>query len=216
LPPRPASRTISTSIFPTSTPDKTLQPPVFFFVGKPQHGKTTARKIVEQLTRLEGGSCSDVVYHYLAARRGVSTDSLRTTPKEELRPVLCQAGDFLCGVGNPLPEPTENTVLDSELYRSPSALIRTLYLSGRNCIDGVRRRLELQHAREHLDWTGVQSFVFLIERPGVPEIVDNTEDLREFADATFQNDGTIQDLGEKLQAYLKEHFAAPPEKSSEK
>lgn len=187
-----------------------MQPPVFFFVGKPQHGKTTARKIVEQLTRLQGGSCSDVVYHYLATRRGVSVESLRQLPKEELRPVLCQAGDWICGLGDPLPEPAKNGDIGAEMYRSPSALIRTLYVSGRNCIDGVRRRLELQHAKDHLDWNGVMSVTFFIERPGVPDIKDNTEDLRDLADVVIQNDGTIQQLGEKLEAFLRDNFAAPP------
>jgi hypothetical protein len=180
-------------------------PPVFFVCGKPQHGKTTVRNLLAQLTHLKGGSCSDVVYHFLAVRRQVSVEALRAEPKEALRPALCEAGDFLCG-GAPLHEVPANPEVDGQVYRHPSTLVRTLYLNGYNIIDGVRRRLELQHAREHLDWNGVRSLVIYVDRPGQPEIVDNTEDLRETADEVVSNDGTIEDLQPKLISILEKHF----------
>lgn len=184
-----------------------MQPPVFFIVGKPQHGKTTVRQIVSKQTYLKGGSCSDIVYHFLAARRGVSIDVLRSFPKEALRPALIDAGNFLCGVGA-MSETAVNITLDEAMYRHPSALIRTLYLSGYNVIDGVRRRQEIQHAREHLDWNGVRSFVIKVDRPGVPDIVDNTEDLSEFADDVVLNDGTIEELEVKVKAVIEKHFGS--------
>jgi hypothetical protein len=193
-----------------------MQAPVIFVTGKPQHGKTTARQILERLTHLKGGSCSDVVYHILAARRGVSPDSLRLLPKEELRPALVQVGDWMCGLGE-LSEPKTNDKFDdTQLYRHPSALIRTLYVSGYNLIDGVRRRIELQNARDHLDWNGVRSLTLHVVRPNVQEVKDNTEDLGEFADEVVHNDGTVEELEAKLKLILDKHFgrqdepAAPP------
>lgn len=191
--------------------------PVIFVVGKPQHGKTTIRDIVSQKTGLRGGSCSDVVYHYLAARRQVSVEALRQEPKEALRPTLIQAGDFMCGIREQPPEEAPvNPEPDAEIWRHPSALIRCLYLNGVNVIDGVRRRLELLHAREALEWVGVRSAVIFVDRPGGPQIADNTEDLREFATVTISNDGTINDLETKVLEALTALFPPPAAASAEK
>ena len=82
-----------------SNPNPPRNPPVFFVVGPAGHGKTTVREILARLVRLRGGSCSDVIFHFLALRRGVPIEELRAIPKEDLRPDLIKAGDFLCGTG---------------------------------------------------------------------------------------------------------------------
>jgi hypothetical protein len=188
--------------------------PVIFVCGPVGHGKTTAREILSRITHLKGGSCSDVIYAILAQRRGVSVESLRHIPKEEIRPALIEVGDFVCGSVGQLTEVPVNNI-DESLYRHPSALIRTLYLSGYNVIDGVRRRLELQHARDHLDWNGVRSVVIHVEDPRKPKIADNSEDLRDLADNQIINDGTVNDLEIKLRAVLEQHFpgATPKEET---
>lgn len=182
-----------------------MNTPVFIVLSKPHHGKTEARKILAELTYLKGGSCSDVIYHFLAARRETTVDALRRLPKEELRPDLIMAGDFLCGLHDSMPD-APNKDVDSEMYRVPSLLCRTLYLSGYNVIDGIRRKAELKEFRGALNWNGVRSLVVWIDRPGFPTVEDNTEVGPEMADELVLNDGTIDDLRVKLKAVLEKHF----------
>lgn len=186
-----------------------MQPPVIIVLGPPGHGKTTAREILVKLTGLRGGSCSDVIYHILAARRKVSIESLRQLPKEQIRPALIELGDWLCGQIGTLSEASKNTELSDEIFfRVPSALVRVLFLNDVRVIDGVRRRIELQDALKHLEWLGIRTLVLFVHRPGGPKIADNTEDLTEFADEILPNDGTPAELEEKLKAALKKHFPA--------
>ena len=182
-------------------------PPVFFVVGPAGHGKTTARELLCEITHgLKGASCSDIIYHFLAVRRNVSVELLKQIPKEELRPALIAAGDYLTGQIGTLQEVAENTEIDSQIYRVPSILIRTLYLNGHNIIDGVRRRLELKDAFSHLEWNGVRHLTIHVENPNGPKINDNAEDLKEFADECIWNDGTREELRGKLTALVEKHF----------
>lgn len=189
-----------------------MHTPVLFVTGPAGHGKTTAREILCELTHGQrGGSCSDIIYHFLALRRGVSVESLRQIPKEQLRPALIEAGDYLCGSIGQLTEKSVHPTLDDDVFRCPSILIRTLYLNGVNIIDGVRRRLELEDARGHLDWNGVPSVVIHVSNPNGPKVVDNTEDLKDMADEVVVNDGTRDELREKLKAILAKHFGPQDE-----
>lgn len=194
-----------------------MNPPVFFIVGPVGHGKTTAREILSELTHLTGASCSDVIYAVLAALRGVSVEDLRALPKEELRPVLIEVGDWICQTGrfNPVEHPdaalseavaVNNPQILEQLFRHPSALVRTLYLNGRNVIDGVRRGLELSDARLKLEWNGVRSLVIHVEDPRKERIADNSEDLSGAADERVINDGTVEELKAKLAVILEKHF----------
>lgn len=185
------------------------QPPVFFIVGPVGHGKTTSREILARLTRLRGGSCSDVIYAFLAARHDTTVDELRKVPKEELRPKLIQAGDFLCGMDAPM-EVASKPQVDNEVFRHPSALIRTLYMNGYNVIDGVRRRLELQHAKDHLDWCGVEQLTIHVRDPRKAELKDNSEDLSDLADEKILNDGTPEELEAKLREILERRYPPKP------
>lgn len=180
-----------------------MQTPVIIVIGPPHHGKTEARKLLSEITHLKGESTSTIIYHYLAQRRGVSVDSLKSLPKEELRPTLIKAGDFLVDAGPPLEEPSKHATIDADMYRVPSALVRTLYLSGYNIIDGVRRRRELEDAINHLDWAGVRSLVLWVERPGHSTVSDNTELTQADAKHVILNDGTLPDLRAKLFAALE-------------
>lgn len=183
-----------------------MQTPVFFFVGPVGHGKTTAREIVSKITHLSGASCSDVIYRFLAIRRGVSVESLRALPKEDLRPALIEAGDYLCGQIGELKEVAVDSRIEKDVWRIPSALIRLLYLNGHNSIDGVRRRLELTHAIQHLEWNGVPSIVIHVSDPRKPIIKDNSEDLSDLAELKIVNDGTVEDLEAKLRAFIEKRF----------
>jgi hypothetical protein len=183
-----------------------MQMPVIFIVGPAGHGKSASREIVSKITHMKGGSCSDVIYTILAARRGVSVASLREIPKEELRPLLIELGDWLCDpTAAPLSEAAVNPI-DVDIFRAPSILIRTLYLNGYNVIDGVRRRVELQHAKGHLEWNGVRAVTIHVSDPRKPAITDNTEDLTDLADNVIVNDGTLEQLEEKLIQVLDQHF----------
>lgn len=188
-----------------------MNAPCIFVVGPIGHGKTTAREILSRVTHMKGASCSDVIYHVLAARRStpekrVSVEELRQTPKEALRPVLIELGDFICGQIGTITEVAANAEVDESLFRSPSALIRALYMNGYNVIDGVRRRLELQDAKTHLDWNGVRAITIHVFDPRKPLIQDNSEDLRDLSDNQIVNDGTVNDLEIKLKAVLEQHF----------
>lgn len=185
------------------------QPPVFFVVGPVGHGKSTTREILARLTRLRGGSCSDVIYAFLAARGNTSVEELRKIPKEELRPKLIQAGDYLCGMDGLL-DVAEKPEVDKEVYRHPSALIRTLYMNGYNVIDGVRRRLELQHAKERLDWCAVEQLTIHVSDPRKAIVDDNSEDLTGLVDETVVNDGTPEELEAKLKAILEKRYPQKP------
>lgn len=189
-----------------------MQPPVLIVVGPPHHGKTEARKILSELTFLKGESTSTVIYEFLAIRRKVSIDELRQLEKEFLRPELIEAGDFLVGARADISLPAVDPEIDKIVYRIPSALIRTLYMSGYNIIDGVRRKTELKEAVNHLNWNGVRSVVVWIERPGVEKIQDNTELSQADATDVVFNDGTLEDLRAQLKLVLEKHFGKQDEK----
>jgi len=53
-----------------------MQTPVIFVIGPPAHGKSTARKLLCDLTGVKGASCSDVIYQFLAARRKKLVDDV--------------------------------------------------------------------------------------------------------------------------------------------
>lgn len=188
-----------------------MQAPVIFVVGPVGHGKTTVRELLVELTHLRGGSCSDIIYQFLAIRKEVSVESLRQLPKEHLRPELIEAGDYLCGSVGTLKEVPKNPEVDTEVWCHPSALIRTLYLNGVNVIDGVRRRLELVDASAHLEWNGVRHLTIHVQRPDASRVPDNSEDLRELADELIANDGTVEELRERLKAILDKHFGKQDE-----
>lgn len=188
-----------------------MQPPVIIVIGPPHHGKTEARKILAELTFFKGESASTIIYSFLAHRRKVEVAELLKIPKDDIRQELIEAGDFLVGHTDKLFEPAVDTEIDKLVYRIPSALIRTLYLSGYNVIDGVRRRAELTEAINHLTWNGVRSVVLWIERPGVEKIIDNTELTQADATEVVENDGTLEDLKAKLKIVLKKHFGKQDE-----
>lgn len=181
-------------------------PPVIFLVGPAGAGKTTARNILAKLTHLKGGSCSDVIYAFLAFRKGVSQESLRQLPKESFRAQLIEAGDFMVDYVDKIAEVPVNKEVDGELYRIPSALIRTLYQNGYNIIDGVRRHNELQEAISHLDWNGIRSLVIKVMRKDVPNVTDNAEDVDQFVTHHVCNDDTPDELEAKLKKILEDEF----------
>lgn len=202
--------------------ERKITPPVILICGPAGHGKTTAREILARIMQLKGGSCSDVVYAYLARIQGAhpldnaaKVAELRAQDKEALRPTLMKIGNWLCGdVGN-LKEDTslvysENSEAhkDDDLYRVPSSLIRMLYHNNYNIIDGVRRRLELQHAIQHLEWNGIRVLSIFVSKPDGPTIPDNTENLSDLCDEQVLNDGTVEDLEKKLVEILVRRFPA--------
>jgi hypothetical protein len=189
-----------------------MQPPVIFLIGQPQHGKSVARSIVCKLTGLKGASCSDVICGFLAERRGVSYESIRSLPKEQTRAEFVTAGDWLCGMDVVLKEKAKDETVDADMFRVPSALVRTLYHAGYNVIDGVRRALELEESFKHLHWNGIRTLTIWIERPNGPVVVDNTTIKKEQADEVVLNDGSEADLVEKLHAVLLKYFPPPPKK----
>ncbi len=189
-----------------------MQPPVIVVIGPPQHGKTQARRILSELTFLKGESTSTIIYHFLANRRKVSVQSLQQQPKELLRPELIEAGDFLVGKIDKIFTPAEDPEIDGIVYRIPSGLIRTLYMSGYNIIDGVRRKTELTEAVDRLAWNGVKTLVIWIERSGVETIADNTELTQADAHEVVRNDGTPEDLRAALKVVLEKHFGKQDEK----
>ncbi len=186
--------------------------PVIIVIGPPHHGKTETRKILSELTFQKGESTSTIIYDFLAKRRGITVDELKKTPKDELRPELIEAGDFLVGKIDKIKlDPVDDT-LDKIVYRIPSTLLRILYLSGVNVIDGVRRKQELSDSIKHLEWNGVRSLVIWVERPGVEILQDNTELTQTDAHEVVQNDGTLEDLKEKMKVVLEKYFGKQPEK----
>lgn len=190
-----------------------MQMPVIFLIGPVQHGKSTARRLVSELTGLRGASCSDVIYALLALRKGVPETELRKIPKETLRPELIEFGNWLCGETEGLKEVPVDKTIDSEIdYRVPSAIIRTLYHAGVHVIDGARRSLELDQARAHLQWNGVRSLVIWVEKTGGPKIKDSTTVKKEQADHVVKNDGTEEELKARLKEILVKEFP-PPEQA---
>lgn len=189
-----------------------MQAPAIIVIGPPHHGKTEARKILAELTFSKGESTSTVIYSFLAHRRKVPLADLLKVPKEEIRGELIEAGDFLVGAIDKIQLPAVDDKIDGIVYRIPSALVRTLYMSGVNIIDGVRRKSELQDSIKHLEWNGVRTVVIWIERPGGDKISDNTE--LSSADATdiVINDGTLEELKAQLKLVLERHFGKQPDK----
>lgn len=196
----------------TGLPSKKVLPPIFFFIGPPTHGKTTARKIFCELTKMKGHSCSEVIYAHIARHRGIPVAELMAEDKAALRPLLIEVGNYLCGDIGKLqlldnPEKFEAV----NYFRSPSALIRTLVMSGTEVIDGVRRRLELEEAKKHLAWMGRRVLVVWVETPGKPIIKDNTELTANDADIQLINDGSVADLRQKIERWVAEMSKPPAE-----
>lgn len=189
-----------------------MNAPVIIVIGPPHHGKTEARKILSELTFLKGESTSTIIYNFLAHRRKVELADLLKVPKEDIRPELIEAGDFLVGKIDTIALDAVDPEIDKLVYRIPSALIRTLYMSGYNVIDGVRRKTELKEAVDHLNWNGVRSVIIWIERPGADTIQDNTELTQQDATDVVFNDGTLEDLKANLKLVLEKHFGKQDEK----
>jgi hypothetical protein len=192
------------------------QTPVIFVLGPPGHGKTLARKLLAELVVQTGRSTSEAIYHFIALMRGVTVASLRDIPKEELRPLLIQVGDYIVGARPDIPledpkDPGAFSVFTNDMYRGPSALVRMLYLGGANVIDGVRRTAELASAKEHLEWNGVPHYTIWIERSQGPVIPDNTELTALDADEVVMNDGTPEELRVLLFAALERRFGRQDE-----
>jgi hypothetical protein len=191
-----------------------MQPPVIFLIGPPQHGKSTARQITQKLTGLQGASCSDVIYAFLAERRKTTYEELKKIPKEEFRETLIKAGDWLCGMDG-FHEVAVDPTVDNDVLRVPSSLIRTLYQAGYRVIDGARRALELEEAKKHLEWNGVRHLTIWLERTGGPDIKDSTTVTKQQADEVITNDGSEADLTEALHQILLKYFSPPPKKEPE-
>ncbi len=191
-----------------------MQPPVIFFIGPPQHGKTESRKLACEITGLEGASCSDVIHAFIAARLKMSVQDWRNIPREERRQAEIEAGDFLCGSIGKLSTVALDGTVDGEFFRIPSGIIRVLFHRGIRVIDGVRRNLELDQARAHLEWLGIRSIVIWVERPGHATIADNTELTAAQADEKIVNDGDLQALRASVRAVLEKYQPPKEEKKA--
>lgn len=189
------------------TPTPANQPPVVLFIGPPEHGKTTARKIFCDLTKMPGASCSDVIYALLSQHKGIPESELRAFSKADIRKELIEFGDYLCGSIGKLELVKAEAPLRDDLYRGPSALFRTLYHAGFRVVDGVRRRLELHEIKDRMGWLGVPVLVVHVSDPRKPAdaVKDNTEVDATDADFSILNDGTPSDLKAKLQAWIELH-----------
>lgn len=162
---------------------------------------------------MKGESTSTVIYNFLATRRKTTISDLRALPKEEFRAELIEAGDYLVGALDTLKAPPLDDALDKIVWRMPSTLVRTLYMAGYNVVDGVRRHEELTHTISHLAWNGVRALTLWIEKPDGPKIPDNTELTAADADEAVLNDGTLEQLREKLQAVLVKRFGPQPDQN---
>ena len=170
-------------------------PRVVLIVGQIGHGKSSVRAALSAASGLRGASCSDLIYEKLARKRGVTVASLRQIPKEQLRPELVALGDWLVGVGDaasPAGIPWYGG------YRGYDALVWELFDGGFRIIDGVRRRVEMLATLARFRSMGVEPVVVHVERPMVPSVRDNSEDLRDFADFHVVNDGSREELAAKV------------------
>jgi hypothetical protein len=136
---------------------------IFVICGKVQHGKTTLANYLATAAGLPNArDCSSVIYRELSRRRGVSEEELRAMDKEGLREELADLGDELCGTGS-----------------DPGFLAKSLYYGeSRRVVAGVRRVPEFDSLVEAVGRDNVIGV--WIDRPGGPDIEDNTEMALEY------------------------------------
>lgn len=186
-------------------------------IGPAEHGKSTVRRMLGELTELKTASCSDVIYTIWSYLSGKGEQELRDIPKGQSRPTLVLLGDWLTG-GNPneygvrtnpvsfrqnfpyAKLPYDPTLLDNGRFPlpNPSFLIQFLWLNGFRIIDGIRRSDELLSAYPPLEWTGAKPVIIWVEDPRKPRIEgDNFNIPKEWADLEIVNDGSLEELKEK-------------------
>ncbi len=193
-----------------------ITPPIFI-IGPAEHGKSTARRFIGELTGLSTASCSDVLFTIWAFLDGRSEQELRQIPKDISRPTLVLLGDWLTG-GIPneygvrvnpksfrqqFPYAKLNldpSKMDDGKFQlpNPAFLIQFLWLNGFRVIDGIRRTDELFAAYPPLEWAGARPTIVWVEDPRKPKIGgDNFGIPKEFADFEIVNEGTLDELKEK-------------------
>ncbi len=148
-------------------------------IGRKGHGKTTFAGFLKQaLGDAQTFSTSEYLVHRLALIHG-TTEAKILAAKERYRPEMIVLGNAMCDV-------------------DPGCLVSIcLWACHKECaiIDGIRRVSEYKRVRkwfEHVLW---------IERPGIPEGLDNLELTHRHAQEIIVNDGSLADLREKARRY---------------
>ena len=144
-------------------------------VGKPKSGKDTAGNLLAEITGEKKMTCSDIIYEDLACLLRVQLSSLRALDKESIRHILVAHGNHLCA-------------------KFPASLAVSCVQHGAKIICGIRRYEELNCFLDRYP----EAKVIWVERPEIFEIRDNTEICKEMADFIVINDGTIEQLKQKI------------------
>jgi len=157
---------------------------VFIFIGWPKSGKKLAGQLFSHAARVTHAATSSIVYEELAKERGVRPWELESLEKDDLVPDLVRVGNALCA-------------------NTPTALVAPLLKRGVRVISGVRRRVELRAARQHIRDCGLVPVIVWMDRRGV--VRDNTEVGIGDADWVIRNYGSVGYLAERV-AELADEF----------
>lgn len=188
--------------------------PFVIVIGPAQHGKSTVRRRLASVLGVKGASCSDHLYSLWSIFDGYrGPEMLKELPKEEVRSKLVKLGNWITSWGDlsqgfPFEEfPNANPDHFSHLIgrRHPAALIQAAYRNGVRVLDGVRRQCEVDAALPQFAWFGAKPIFIWVEDPRKEHIAADNLDIRpNLADHFIFNDGSLEELDEKIFSIARE------------
>lgn len=133
---------------------------VICLLGEPQAGKSSAAKIITELTGWKAGTCSTIIYNVLAKLEGLPQGNWHDVNPPENHDSIREK---LVRLGNAMSDEVPG------IY--PVGLLN----QGCQVLDGIRRKEELAALEAHCEDYGIELIKVWISRDNRPALSDNNE-----------------------------------------